>query len=112
MYKTAFEIKQVSIVRQSIERGPFIDQTQSLNIFQSTPDFSKLASSHVYGWQHGLKTGIYYLRTQPAVDPIKFGIDPEIVKKIKDKYNDKEGFVCPLVFGGRPMPEGCEMCSS
>jgi ribonucleoside-diphosphate reductase alpha chain len=111
LYKTAFEIKQVNIVRQAIDRGPFVDQTQSMNIFQSIPDFSKLSSSHFYGWQNGLKTGMYYLRTQPAVDPIKFGLDPDVVRKIKEKYNSTSDFVCPLVFG-RSVEGGCDMCSA
>lgn len=112
LYKTAFELKQVDIVKQAIDRAPFIDQTQSMNIFQSTPDFSKLASSHMYGWKNGLKTGMYYLRTQPAVDPIKFGLDPSVVKTLKDKYSSKsEEKVCPLVFG-REISEGCDVCSA
>jgi ribonucleoside-diphosphate reductase alpha subunit len=88
LYKTSFEIKGVDIVKQSVARGPFIDQTQSLNIFQATPDFSKLSSSHFYGWKNGLKTGMYYLRTKPAVDPIKFGLDPLEVKRIREKYSN------------------------
>ncbi len=110
LYKTAFEIKQVDIVRQAVERGPFVDQTQSMNIFQSTPDFNKLASSHFYGWKNGLKTGMYYLRTQPAVDPIKFGLDPEVVKRINKKYSDKP-MICPVYRGGI-IPEGCDVCSA
>lgn len=109
LYKTAFELKQIDIVRQAIDRAPFIDQTQSMNIFQSTPDFSKLASSHFYGWKNGLKTGMYYLRTQPAVDPIKFGLDPMVVKNLKEKYS--QSVVCPVNFGGK-IPEGCEVCSA
>ena len=109
LYKTSFEIKQVDIVRQSIDRGPFIDQTQSMNIFQSIPDFNKLSSSHFYGWKYGLKTGMYYLRTRPAVDPIKFGLDADEVKRIKEKYSDAK--LCPVYFGGK-IPEGCEVCSA
>ena len=88
VYKTAFEIKGKCIVDLSIDRGPFIDQTQSLNIFQDVPNTSKLTSSHFYGWKNGLKTGMYYLRTRPAVDAIKFGIDPVVTKRIKDKYEN------------------------
>lgn len=127
IYKTAFEIKQVDIVKQSIDRAPFVDQTQSMNIFQSTPDFSKLASSHFYGWKNGLKTGMYYLRTQPAVDPIKFGLDPSVVKTIREKYNIKPQDnskrknemgdtpepkrSCSIFLGGQ-IPEGCDVCSA
>ena len=88
IYKTAFEITGKAIVNLSVDRGPFIDQTQSLNIFQDIPNTSKLTSSHFYAWKHGLKTGMYYLRTKPAVDAIKFGIDPIVKKRIKDKYEN------------------------
>jgi ribonucleoside-diphosphate reductase alpha chain len=113
VYKTAFEIKGVDIVKQSIDRAAFIDQTQSLNLFQATPDFNKLASSHFYSWRNGLKTGMYYLRTQPAVDPIKFGMDVDVVNSIKRKYSSyaQEEVVCPMVFG-QPPPEGCDVCSA
>jgi ribonucleoside-diphosphate reductase alpha chain len=90
IYKTAFEIKQSAIVNQCIERGCFIDQTQSMNLFQSIPNFENLTKSHFYSWQKGLKTGMYYLRTQPTVDPIKFGLDPETIKKINDKNGKEE----------------------
>ena len=119
LYKTAFELKQIDIVRQAIERAPFIDQTQSMNIFQSTPDFSKLASSHFYGWKNGIKTGMYYLRTQPAVDPIKFGLDPMVIKRIKEKYtmerttSQTTPMSCPLWSGGAGQgPEQCDVCSA
>jgi ribonucleotide reductase alpha subunit len=108
-YKTVWEISQKILIDYSAARGAFIDQTQSMNIFQSTPDFSKLASSHFYGWKNGLKTGMYYLRTQPAVDPIKFGLDPMVVKTLKEKYSQTT--VCPVNFGGK-IPEGCEVCSA
>jgi len=74
VYKTAYELKMVDILKQAIGRAPYIDQSQSMNLFMKTPDFSKLNSSHFYAWKHGLKTGMYYLRTQPAVDAIKFGL--------------------------------------
>lgn len=109
LYKTAFELRQVELVKQSIDRGPFIDQTQSLNIFQAIPDFSKLSSSHFYGWKNGLKTGMYYLRTQPAVDAIKFGMDANFIKKMKEKYSNTNS--CTYVKKGLPVPEGCVSCS-
>ena len=87
LYKTAYELKGKDIVQQSVERGPFIDQTQSMNLFQATPDFEKLSASHFYSWKNGLKTGMYYLRTQPAVDPIKFGLDPNSIQRIRAKYS-------------------------
>jgi ribonucleoside-diphosphate reductase alpha subunit len=85
VYKTAHELKQKVLIDQAIDRGAFIDQTQSLNLFQPVPDFSKLMSADFYMWESGLK-GMYYLRTKPAVTAIKFGIDANIIKKIKEKY--------------------------
>merc|ERR1712167_370425 len=81
---------QKYIVQQSIDRGPFVDQSQSLNLFSEVPDYNSLTSSHFYSWKHGLKTGLYYLRSKPTVDPIKFGIDNSSLRKIKyskKKYN-------------------------
>jgi len=81
-YKTAFELKLKSVIKQSVERGPFIDQSQSMNLFQPKPNFSVLYSAHLYGWENGLKTGMYYLRTSPAVNPINFGIDIDDLKRL------------------------------
>lgn len=81
-YKTAFEISLKSIIKQSIERGPFIDQSQSMNLFQPKPNFKVLYTAHMYGWKNGLKTGMYYLRTSPAVNPINFGIDIDDLKRL------------------------------
>jgi len=85
LFKTAYEIKNKPIVQQSIDRGPFIDQSQSLNLFCLIPDFNSLTSSHFYGWKGGLKTGLYYLKTQPAVSALDFGIDKEVIDKIELK---------------------------
>jgi ribonucleoside-diphosphate reductase subunit M1 len=82
IYKTAFELKLKSIIKQSIERGPFIDQSQSMNLFQAKPKFATLYTAHMYGWKNGLKTGMYYLRTSPAVNPINFGIDIDDLKRL------------------------------
>ena len=87
VYKTAFELKNKPIVLQAIERGPFIDQSQSLNLFCKIPDFEMLTSSHFYTWKNKLKTGLYYLRTQPAVDPMEFGLDIETIIQIEKKRN-------------------------
>ena len=81
-YKTAFEISLKSIIKQSVERGPFIDQSQSMNLFQPKPNFKVLYTAHMYGWKNGLKTGMYYLRTSPAVNPINFGIDIDDLKRL------------------------------
>jgi ribonucleoside-diphosphate reductase alpha subunit len=72
LYKTAYELKQKVIIDMSADRGAFVCQSQSLNLFVENPNFSKLSSMHFYGWQSGLKTGMYYLRSKAAVDPIKF----------------------------------------
>jgi ribonucleotide reductase alpha subunit len=84
-YKTAYDLKQKVIVDQSVDRSIFIDQSQSLNLFWEKPDISKVYASHIYGWKKGLKTGMYYLKSRPASDPIKFGIDIEIEKNIRQK---------------------------
>ncbi len=75
MYKTAYELSQKVIINMSADRGAFICQSQSLNLFVENPNFGKLSSMHFYGWEKGLKTGMYYLRSKAAVDPIKFTLD-------------------------------------
>ena len=75
LYKTAWEISQKVIIEMSADRGAYIDQSQSLNIFMENANFAKLTSMHFYGWKAGLKTGMYYLRTKAARDAIKFTID-------------------------------------
>lgn len=85
IYKTAFEIKQKDIIDMSIDRGAFICQTQSLNLFLDKPDYNKLTSMYFHGWKNGLKTGQYYLRSRPIVDAIKFGVTSETINKEKNK---------------------------
>jgi ribonucleotide reductase alpha subunit len=80
IYKTAWEIKQRAVIDMSIDRGAFVCQSQSLNIFMEEPDFKKLSSMHFYGWSKGIKTGSYYLRTRPRVKTQQFTIDPTLVK--------------------------------
>lgn len=72
LYKTAYEISQKVIIDMSAERGAYICQSQSLNVFMEAPTFAKLSSMHFYAWKKGLKTGMYYLRSKAATDPIKF----------------------------------------
>jgi len=74
LYKTVWEISQKVIIDMAADRGAFIDQSQSMNLFVETPNFAKLTSMHFYAWEKGLKTGMYYLRTKAAADPIKFTI--------------------------------------
>ena len=78
LYKTVWEIPQKILIDLSADRGPFICQSQSLNLYMKNPDQNKLYSALFYGWKRGLKTGMYYLRTFSSVDPIKFTIDDEI----------------------------------
>ncbi len=77
IYKTVWEIKQRSLIDMAADRGAFICQSQSLNLFVQDPNFAKLTSMHFHSWKRGLKTGMYYLRTKAAVDAIKFTIDKE-----------------------------------
>ncbi len=93
LYKTAWEIKQRSIIDMAADRGAFIDQSQSLNLFMESPNYKKLTSAHFYAWEKGLKTGMYYLRSRPAVDPIKFTVDVEkarLSNMMADKENNVE----------------------
>ena len=76
-YKTAWEIKQKSIIDMCADRGKFICQSQSLNLLVKAPNFKILSSMHFYGWKRGLKTGLYYLRTRPSSKAIQFTLEPE-----------------------------------
>lgn len=75
IYKTVWEIKQRTIIDMAADRGAFIDQSQSLNLFIQDANFAKMSSAHFYAWKKGLKTGMYYLRTKAAADAIKFTVD-------------------------------------
>lgn len=78
LYKTVWEISQKAIINMAADRGAYICQSQSLNLFIENANFAKLTSMHFYGWKKGLKTGMYYLRTKAAADAIKFTIDREV----------------------------------
>ena len=104
LYKTAWEISQKAIIEQAADRGAYICQSQSLNIFMENANFGKLTSMHFYGWEKGLKTGMYYLRTKAATDAIKFTVDKDVVAKSTSK--SKEEIACSL-----DDPDDCEMCS-
>jgi ribonucleoside-diphosphate reductase alpha subunit len=84
LYKTVWEISQKKIIDLAVGRAPFIDQSQSLNIHLADPSFSKITSMHFYAWKVGLKTGMYYLRSRPAVDAIKFTLNVEELLKATD----------------------------
>src|SRR5690606_7200995 len=112
IYKTVWEISQKVIIDMSADRGAYICQSQSLNIFMSEPNFGKLTSLHFYAWKKGLKTGMYYLRTKAAADAIKFTVakqaEPAIVPVVDKTAEDEiakkamEQISCSL-----DDPEGC-----
>lgn len=108
LYKTAWEISQKAIIEQSADRGAYICQSQSLNIFMENANFGKLTSMHFYGWEKGLKTGMYYLRTKAATDAIKFTVEKTIAAEpsVLDVENQQAEIACSL-----DDPENCEMCS-
>merc|ERR1712187_51470 len=81
LYKTVWEIKQRHVLDMAAARGAYIDQSQSLNIHMVDATTAKLSSMHFHGWQLGLKTGMYYLRTKAAVDAIKFTVEVENVRR-------------------------------
>ncbi|RRT37471.1 hypothetical protein B296_00051946 [Ensete ventricosum] len=80
--RTVWEIKQRTLVDMAVDRGCYIDQSQSLNIHMDQPNFGKLTSLHFYAWSKGLKTGMYYLRTRAAADAIKFTVDTSLLQRI------------------------------
>ena len=113
LYKTAWEISQKAIIDLAADRGAYICQSQSLNIFMENANFGKLTSMHFYGWEKGLKTGMYYLRTKAATDAIKFTVDKSVVEETaaqalsaKSIEEQQAAIVCSL-----DDPDGCEMCS-
>jgi ribonucleoside-diphosphate reductase alpha subunit len=98
VYRTVWEISQKSIIDMAADRGAYIDQSQSMNIFMENPTMAKLSSMHMYGWKKGLKTGMYYLRTRAKAQPIKFTLDPSAV-------------AAAALSCSRENPEACMMCS-
>jgi ribonucleoside-diphosphate reductase alpha subunit len=105
IYKTVWEIKQKNVIDMSADRGAYICQSQSLNLFVEQPNFAKLSSMHFYTWKKGLKTGMYYLRTKAAADAIKFTVDADVLAKTKDDAISQ--ITCSL-----DNPEACEACGS
>jgi ribonucleoside-diphosphate reductase alpha subunit len=104
IYKTIWEIKQRSVIDHSVARGPYVDQSQSMNLYMAQPNFDKLTSALFYGWKNGLKTGCYYLRSLPASQPLQFSQDINI----KSNNNlEQEKLACSL-----NNREACMMCSS
>jgi ribonucleoside-diphosphate reductase alpha subunit len=109
LYKTAWEISGKTLIDLSADRGAYVCQSQSLNLFMENANFAKLTSMHFYGWESGLKTGMYYLRTKAAADAIKFTLDKEAVATPIAAKTEEERLAeiaCSL-----DDPEGCDMCS-
>ncbi len=109
LYKTVWEIKQKTLIDMAAARGPYICQSQSLNLFVENPTFAKLTSMHFYGWKQGLKTGMYYMRTKAAADAIKFTVAHELKEAPKPEGSEEvpaaEKMVCSL-------EPGCLTCGS
>ncbi|GGN11375.1 ribonucleoside-diphosphate reductase [Dyadobacter beijingensis] len=131
LYKTAWEIKQRSLLDMSADRGAFICQSQSLNIFMEEANFGKLTSMHFYAWKKGLKTGMYYLRTRAASDPVQFTVSKQAEPQLEPAtavVAEKElNYVQYAEEHAKPAaprdnrsdmqcslddPEGCEACGS
>lgn len=122
VFKTAWEMKQRTIIDMAAERGAYIDQSQSLNLFLPNPNYQQLSSMHFHSWRRGLKTGIYYLRSQPATEAIKFTIRRQGASTAdsrgkaaaatppvsSDLAAEMERPSCTLSAG----PGGCEACGS
>jgi len=114
LYKTVWEIKMRTIIDMAADRGAYICQSQSLNLFINSPNASKLTSMHFYAWKKGLKTGMYYLRTQAASQAVKFTVENQggknmepVIPELVDQINDEipAGPTCS-------MEEGCVTCSA
>ena len=99
LYKTAWEMSMKDIIDMSRQRGYFIDQSQSLNLFMEGATMAKLTSMHFYAWKSGLKTGMYYLRTKSAVDAIKFTLDKKKEEKVAE----------PVAAAATPKAKGAQL---
>jgi ribonucleoside-diphosphate reductase alpha subunit len=105
LYKTVWEIRQRTLIDMAADRGAYICQSQSLNLFVSNPTASKLTSMHFYGWKKGLKTGMYYLRTQAATQAVQFTVEKQADIPANIDPEPAEGAVCT-------MQDGCISCGS
>jgi ribonucleoside-diphosphate reductase alpha chain len=115
LYKTVWEIKQRTLIDMAADRGAFICQSQSLNLFVDAPTVAKLTSMHFYAWKQGLKTGMYYLRTQAAAQAVQFTVEKQgsrqmepVVPKTADAAVADDG----LNGGSCSMEDGCVTCSA
>lgn len=115
LYKTVWEISQKVIIDMAADRGAYVCQSQSMNLFLQEPNFGKLTSMHFYAWKKGLKTGIYYLRSKAASSAIKFTVDksqlggdkPAAIDDTESRKQQQEAIVCSL-----DNPDDCEACGS
>ena len=122
LYKTVWELKMKDIIDMSRQRGYFIDQSQSLNLFMEDPDYSKLTSMHFYAWKSGLKTGMYYLRTKSAVNAIKFSLSTEkredtpvashVAAKVVQDVPLTAEELKQMIIQSQNNPDDCDMCGS
>ena len=103
LYKTVWELKQKWLIDHAAARGPYICQTQSMNLFMSDPTMAKISKMHMYSWKKGLKTGIYYLRTKFKTTGDKFSID---IDKLRQNQNQ------PLPPSNNNELEECLSCSA
>ena len=115
LYKTVWEMSMKDIIDMARQRGYFIDQSQSLNLFMQDPDYGKLTSMHFYAWKSGLKTGMYYLRTKSAVNAIQFTVSkkqeglPAGAEEEKPLTGDE---LKELIIKSKENPDDCLMCGS
>ena len=114
LYRTVWEISQRVIIDMAADRGAYICQSQSMNVFLQEPNFGKLTSMHFYSWKKGLKTGMYYLRSKAASSAIQFTVDKSSLQSkaplsepAQNKQFQQEAIACSL-----ESPEDCEMCGS
>ncbi|CAI9726343.1 ribonucleoside-diphosphate reductase large subunit-like [Octopus vulgaris] len=108
LYKTVWEISQKIVIKMAADRGIYIDQSQSLNLHIAEPNYGKLTSMHFYAWKMGLKTGMYYLRTKPAVNAIQFTVDKtKLTTPVKKTQEQNEAAIACSINNR----EECLMCS-
>ncbi|MBS9522505.1 ribonucleoside-diphosphate reductase subunit alpha [Litoribacter ruber] len=113
IYKTVWEISQKVIINMAADRGAYICQSQSMNVFLQEPNFGKLTSMHFYAWKKGLKTGMYYLRSKAAASAIQFTVDKSQLDSTpgaeadSTKNTKQDAIACSL-----DNPDDCEMCGS
>jgi ribonucleoside-diphosphate reductase alpha chain len=114
LYKTVWEIKMRNIIDMAADRGAYICQSQSLNLFINSPNASKLTSMHFYAWKKGLKTGMYYLRTQAASQAVKFTVENQGGKNMEPVIPEHVEQVADEIPAGPScsMDEGCVTCSA